>query len=90
MHELNASNCRSGRSEAFQAEPGAQPEFHIAMVLFDEIIQVFRRAKLRQLGKLSLLLKFAAGAVRGCIAIQCNGFGCPTLNMCRYAKEGLG
>ena len=55
MHELDPTNCDGSGSEAFQAKHGAQPGLYVAMVLLDQIVQVFRRAKLRQFWKRSLL-----------------------------------
>ena len=48
MHELDTTNFNSSRSEALQAQHGAEPGLDVAMVLLDKVIQVFRRAKLRQ------------------------------------------
>lgn len=41
MHELDPTNCDGSGSEAFQAKHGAQPGLYVAMVLLDQIVQVF-------------------------------------------------
>lgn len=43
------------------------------MVLFDQIVQVLGRAKLRPVGKRALLLKFANGRMGSGITVERNG-----------------
>jgi hypothetical protein len=50
VDELDAANCDGSGSEAFEAKHGAQSGLRISMVLLDQIVQIFRRAKSRQFG----------------------------------------
>ena len=41
VRELNALNCCGGGRAALQAKHGAQPRLHVAMVLLNQVVQVF-------------------------------------------------
>jgi len=75
MHELDTTNFDGNGSEAFQAKHSAQLGLYIAMVLFDQIVQLLGQAKRRVVGKRALLLKFASGTVESSITVERNGLG---------------
>lgn len=50
MHGLDATNCRGSTSEVLQAQHDPQPGLHVAMILFDQIVQVFDERSLVKVG----------------------------------------
>lgn len=72
MYELDAANRDGYGYKAFQAKHGAKPRLDVAMILLNEIVEVFRRPKFRLLGKPALLLKFTNGSMGSGITVECN------------------
>jgi hypothetical protein len=77
-------------SEPLQAEHWSQPRFHAAMVLLDQVVQIFRRAHLRALGYLAVSHHLAHRSVGRCIAVQCDRPWGRSLALERLTKERLG
>lgn len=72
MHQLDACNRGRGAPEPFEAEHHVRSGLDVAMVLLDQVVEIFRRSDLRVLRQQSIGLHLAHCAVRGSIAIERN------------------
>ena len=70
VHEFNASDGDRGVSKALKAKHWTQAKFDRSMILFNEIIQVFRGSNFGPRAALMLFEEFPRRPMRSLIAIE--------------------
>ena len=90
VEQFNAGNCDGGGVEILEAEHGPGSGLDTPMILFDQIVQVFRRSQLGALPCLVLVWNFTHCSMRSGIAIKRDADRWAQLRAKRFAEKGLG
>src|ERR1017187_480806 len=88
--QFDAGDHDHRRREPFEAEHRTNAKFHATVVLFDQVIQIFRRPHLGLRWQLAIGLHLAHGAMRRRVAVQCDGPRGRPLTLDSLAKKRLG
>jgi hypothetical protein len=71
MYEFNAGDGDRGTSKPLQSKHRTQAKFDRSVILFNEVIQLFRGSNCGPLAALMFFEKFPRCAMRSLIAIEC-------------------
>jgi hypothetical protein len=90
VEQFDAGDCDGGVVEVLEAEhgPGSGPD--TPMILFDQIVQVFRRSQFGALPCLVFVWNFTRCSMRSGIAIKRDADRWAQLRAKRFAEKGLG
>jgi hypothetical protein len=90
VEQFDPGNGGSCAIKVLEAEHRPCAGFNTAVILFDQIVQVFRRSQLGVLPCLVFLCHLAHCSVRCGLAIQGDANWCPPLGSKRLAERRLG
>jgi hypothetical protein len=90
VEQFDAGNCDGGVVEVLEAEHGPGSGLDTPMILFDQIVQVFRRSQLGAPPCLVFVWNFTHCSMRSGIAIKRDADRCAQLRAKRFAEKGLG
>jgi hypothetical protein len=84
--QFDAGNGDGSRCEGLEAEHRPGSALDTAVILFNQVVQVFGRSQLCTPGQQTVLSHLAYGSMRGSIAVECDG----VRQTPRLLEEGLG
>ncbi len=88
--QFDAGDRRGRAIIVLEAEHGPGPEFDPAMILLDQVVQIFRGSQFALLPCSIFIGHFTHGAMRRGIAIQSNADRSASLGAKRFTEERLG
>jgi|ERR1700677_2483388 hypothetical protein len=89
VERFDAGDCDGGVVEVLEAEHGTGSGLDIPMILFDQIVQVFRRSQFGALPCLVFVWNFTHCSMRSGIAIKRVADRCAQLRAKRFAEKAL-
>src|SRR6202040_1026299 len=87
VEQFDAGDCDGGVVEVLEAEHGPGSGLDTPMILFDQIVQVFRRSQLGALPCLIFIWNFTHCSMRSGIAIKRDADRCAQLRAKRFAEK---
>ena len=78
------------RREPFETEHRTDAKFHATVILFDQVVQIFRRPNLYVRWQLTAGLHLTHGAMRRRVSVQCDGSWGRSLSLDGLAEKRLG
>ena len=89
MHQLNLGNDNRGIPELFEGKHDVAPCLDVPMILFNQVVQIFRGSKLPFVGQKAISFHFGHRAMERRVADQGNGLRCTALAFDRLLEKAF-